>query len=72
MNERPTAVIIKRRPNGDNPAYDVVEVQCPYCGKRHAHGVKVSEGPNHGHRVADCPAIGGYSVCDPPGRFIVA
>jgi hypothetical protein len=40
----------------------LVTIECPYCGKRHGHGVPYSSATRH--RVAEC-GRGGYVIALP-------
>lgn len=50
----PTAHVIRREPNPNNPGFVVLEVVCPYCRRHHHHGGAQGD-TDHGHRVSHCP-----------------
>lgn len=60
----PFARVTSRRPNTQDPKYDLVEVDCPSCMKTHHHGALSGE-RFIGTRVSHChPMSGQYYVID--------
>ena len=57
----PIAMIIKRRPNRDNPEFEIATIRCPLCKQTHEHGLNPKNinptTKTAGHRVGHC--------CDP-------
>lgn len=43
---------IKQRPNKDDNDYIVVTIKCPFCQKKHTHGLHKND--NNEHRGTPC------------------
>jgi hypothetical protein len=66
----PNAPIIKAMPNPTFRGAVLVTILCPFCGKKHGHGVPAQDvGGEYGSRVAHCSSGEGgvYVLTDPDG-----